>query len=159
MGKIISVPQNAVKAADRASCDEWTALGILALLTVAACGLFPLVAVAAIEPYTLSLFGNSVSLTGGNIVIMMIMLGFMALLPLGFALYPKNQIRVPSYLAGANVNGSLTYKGAMGVDREVGLRNYYLSGFLSENKLTIIGVVSTLLIIFTMFAALFAPCA
>jgi len=159
MGKIVSVPQNAVKAADRASCDEWTALGLLALLTVAACGLFPLVAVAAIEPYTLSLFSQSVNLTGGNIIIMMIMLGFMALLPLGFALYPKKLIRVPSYLAGANVNGSLTYKGAMGVEREVGLRNYYLSGFLSEKKLTTVSIIATLVIIFAMFAALFAPCA
>jgi hypothetical protein len=66
---------------------------------------------------------------------------------------------VPSYLAGANVNGSLTYKGAMGVDREVGLRNYYLTGFLSERKLTTVSIIATLVIIFAMFAALFAPCA
>ncbi len=163
MGKIISVPQNAVRAADRASGDEWAALGILALLTIAACGLFPLVALKAIEPYIISIFGQSVSLTGGNIIIMAIMLGFMVLLPLGFALYPKKLIRVPSYLAGANVNGSLgsslAYKGAMGIDREIGLRNYYLSEFLSEKKLTTASIVTTLIIISAMFAALFAPCA
>jgi ech hydrogenase subunit A len=159
MGKIISVPQDAVRASDRASGDEWTALGILSLLTVAACGLFPVVASAAIEPYTVSLFGQSVDLTGGNILIMAIMLGFMALLPAGFALYPKRLIKVPSYLAGANVNGSLTYKGAMDIDRTIGLRNYYLAGFLSEKKLTTVSIITTLVIIIAMFAALVAPCA
>jgi ech hydrogenase subunit A len=159
MGKIISVPQSAVRAIDRASGDEWTALGILALLTIAACGIFPLVAIKAIEPYTISIFSQSVNLTEGNIVIMAIMLGFMVLLPAGFALYPKKLIRVPSYLAGANVNGSLTYKGAMGIDREIGLRNYYLAEFLSEKKLTTAGIVTTLIIIFAMFAVFFVPCA
>jgi ech hydrogenase subunit A len=159
MGKIISVPQNAAIASDRASGDEWAALGILAVLTVAACGLFPVVALKAIEPYVLSIFSQSVNLTEGNIIIMAIMLGFMVLLPIGFALYPKKLIRVPSYLAGANVNGSLSYKGAMGVDHEIGLRNYYLAGFLNEKKLTTVSVITTLLIIFAMFAAILTPCA
>jgi ech hydrogenase subunit A len=159
MGKIISVPQDTVRATDRVSGDEWTALGILALLTVAACGLFPLIALKAIEPYTLSLFSQSVDLTSGNIIIMAIMLGFMALLPVGFALYPKKPIRVPSYLAGANVNGSLAYKGAMAIDREIGLRNYYLAGFLNEKKLALASSATALIIIFVMFAALLVPCA
>jgi ech hydrogenase subunit A len=159
MGKIISVPQNTAKAADRVSGDEWSALGTLALLTIAACGLFPFIGVKAIEPYTLSAFGQSVSLTEGNLVIMAIMLALMALMPIAFMFYPKKWIKTPSYLAGANVNGSISYKGAMGIDREVGLRNYYLAGFLSENKLTIASIFTTIIIIFAMFAALLAPCA
>ena len=53
----------------------------------------------------------------------------------------------------------LQIKGAMGINREVGLRNYYLSGFLSEQKLTMVSIVTTIIIIFAMFAALLAPCA
>ena len=159
MGKILSVRQGDTKATNGASGDEWTALGLLALLTVAACGLFPLVAVKAIEPYILSVFGQGVILGQGNIIIMSIMLGLMIFLPIGFTLLPKKLTRVPSYLAGANVEGSLTYRGAMGINREVGLRNYYLSGFLSEQKLTIASIVTTIIIIFAMFAALLAPSA
>jgi ech hydrogenase subunit A len=156
MGKLISVPQGAVKATNRVSADEWTALGLLALLTIAACGLFPLVGTIAIAPYSLAIYGHGVALAQGNLIIMTIMLGLMIVLPIAFSLYPKKLIHVSTYLAGANVDGSLSYKGAMGINREVGLRNYYLSGFLSENKLTIISIVTTIIIIFAMFATLFA---
>jgi ech hydrogenase subunit A len=159
MGKLVSVPQNMKKAQDGVSGDEWTALGILALMTVAACGLFPLIGSVAIAPYSVAIYSRGVELTQGNIIIMTIMLGFMILLPVIFAMLPKKWPRVPTYLAGANVDGSLSYRGAMGITRQVGVGGYYLTGFLSEKKLTIVSIVTTILILIGMFAALLAPCA
>jgi ech hydrogenase subunit A len=159
MGKIISVPQNSPRATDRASNDEWTALGILGLLTVAACGLFPLIGTESITPYLMAIYRQTVSITQGNLIIMAIMLGLMFLLPMIFALSPRKWQRVPTYLAGANLEGSVSFQGAMGSTQQVGLRNYYLAGFLSENKLTVISIVVTILIIAAMFAAMLRPLA
>ena len=157
MGKIVSVPQNSCKAAGRVSGDEWSALGILAALTLAACGLFPLLARNVITPYLTDIFGQSVVIASGNLIIMAIMLGLMVFLPIVFAVSPRKWPQSPSYLAGANLNGSLSFQGAMGVQQQVGLRNYYLAGFLSESKLTAIGIVVTILIIAAMFATMMKP--
>jgi hypothetical protein len=85
------------------------------------------------------------------------MLGLMFLVPILFALTPRKWQQVPTYLAGANLEGSVSFQGAMGSTQKVGLRNYYLAGFLSENKLTVISIVVTILIITAMFAAMFKP--
>ena len=154
MGKIISVPQGVKKSIDGVSGDEWSALGILAALTVVACGLFPLIGAKCISPYLMDIFAQTVSLGSGNIIIMSIMLALIVLIPIGFALAPKRWPQVPTYLAGANVEGSLSYRGAMWQEREVGIRNYYLAGFLSESKLTTLSVVSTIIIITAMFATI-----
>lgn len=159
LGKIIAVPQNALRATDRASNDEWTALGILGLLTVAACGLFPLIGTESITPYLMAIYLQTVNIAQGNLIIMVIMLGFMFLLPILFALTPRNWKQVPTYLAGANIEGSVSFQGAMGSIQKVGLRNYYLAGFLSENKLTITSIALTILIIAAMFAAMLRPLA
>jgi ech hydrogenase subunit A len=157
MGKIVAVPPNGVRAPDRASTDEWSALGILAVLTVAACGLFPLVGTASITPYLMAIYNQTVQISSGNLIIMAIMLGLMILLPVIFALSPRKWPKVPAYLAGANIDGSVSFQGAMGLTQQVGLRNYYLAGFLNENKLTVISIYSTILIICALFATMFKP--
>jgi ech hydrogenase subunit A len=157
MGKIISIPQGIRKSADRVSGDEWCALGVLAALTIAACGLFPFIASVFISPYLIDNFAQSVHLDGGTLMIMAIMLGFMIIVPLGFTLYAKKWPQTPTYLAGANIDGSLKYKGAMGREREVNLQSYYLSGFLSETGLTNISIVATLVLIAALFATILLP--
>jgi ech hydrogenase subunit A len=157
MGKIVSVPQDTLKAKGAVSRDEWTALGILAALTIAACGLFPLIASVFISPYLIDNFSQTVDLDSGSLIIMTIMLAFMVIVPVLFALHPNRWPRTPTYLGGANVGGSLTYRGAMGIEREVGIRSYYLSGFLSEAGLTNISVIATLVIIAVMFATILIP--
>ncbi|MCU0608756.1 MAG: hypothetical protein MUF22_03180 [Chitinispirillaceae bacterium] len=157
MGKIISVPQKSPVANDRVSGDEWVALGVLALLTVVACAFFPLLTQGVIDPYVISIFGQTLSLTQGNMIIMIIMLGMMLVLPLLFAMYPKKWRFSPTYLAGANVTGSVSYRGAMFAEREVGIKNYYLTGFLDERAMTVMSVVVTSIILIAMFAALVVP--
>jgi ech hydrogenase subunit A len=159
MGKIVAVQPASSRAPDRASADEWSALGILGLLTIAACGLFPLIGTESITPYLMAIFQQTIHITQGNLIIMMIMLGIMILLPILFALAPRTWQRVPTYLGGANLEGSVSFQGAMGSTQKVGLRNYYLAGFLSENKLTVSSIVVTILIITAMFAAMLRPLA
>ena len=79
----------------------------------------------------------------------------MIVVPVLFAISPDKLPRVPAYLAGANVQGSRSYRGAMGIEREVGLRNYYLSGFLSEAGLTTFSVILGIIVIAGMFATMF----
>ena len=157
MGKIVSIPQDIHKARNGVSGNEWAALGLLAALTIAACGLFPLIASTFITPYLIDNFSQRVNLESGNLIIMSIMLAFMIIVPLGFALYPKKWPLTPTYLSGANIGGSLKYRGAMGREREVGIRSYYLSGFLSEAGLTNVSVIATLVLIVAMFVTILLP--
>ncbi len=157
MGKIVSVPQNAKNANNAVSGDEWTALGLLAALTVAACGLFPLIASTLIAPYLVDTFSQSVNIDSGTLTIMAIMLAFMIVVPVIFTLSSKRWPVTPTYLGGANVGGSLTYRGAMGMERTVGMRSYYLSGFLSEPVLTNISIIATLVIIAVMLGTILIP--
>lgn len=158
MGKLISVPQNPIRVSDHVPGDEWIALGALALITGLACTFFPILAQKVVDPYVLDIYGRTLGMTRGNMIIMLMMLGVMVALPVLYAVAPKRWIRSPAYLAGANVAGSRSFTGAMGIEREVGLRNYYLSGFLSEPRLTFLSVVTTSVILVVMFAVLVAPC-
>jgi hypothetical protein len=45
----------------------------------------------------------------------------------------------------------------MGREREVGIRSYYLSGFLSEAGLTNVSVIATLVLIVAMFVTILLP--
>jgi ech hydrogenase subunit A len=64
---------------------------------------------------------------------MTLMLAVLFLMPLWFWLRPPRFAVVSGYLSGANVDGSASYRGAMGATREVDSRGYYLTGFIQEN--------------------------
>ncbi len=152
MGKIVSVPGDIRKGEGRVAKDEWTALGLLAIGTVAIAALFPVVSRIIVEPYISSLYHATVTLTQGNIVIMAILLGLMILLPLSFLVYPKKSNYVQRYLGGANAGENGSFLGAMGVVQQSTMRNYYLAGFFSEKKLTIASILITIALIVIMFS-------
>jgi ech hydrogenase subunit A len=152
MGKIVSVPAGLAKGEGRVPGDEWTALVVLAVATVATAALFPVISWVSVEPYIVSLYHQTVSLSQGNTIIMSILLALMILLPLSFLAYPKKTKLVPRYLGGANVGDKGEFLGAMGVVQQATMRNYYLAGFFSEKKLTIASVLVTICLIVTMFA-------
>ena len=87
------------------------ALLSLAIPTVLTCLLFPFIASMAIEPYIAHLYGQTITLSRGNSIIMVIMLAMMVVTPIGFLLYSKKRTFAATYLAGANVSGSLRLKG------------------------------------------------
>jgi ech hydrogenase subunit A len=151
MGKILSVFPQTKKLDSRVDTNESISLVSLAIPTVLTCLLFPAIAVYAIEPYISKLYGNSISLSSGNTIIMIIMLLMMVLIPIGFLLFSKKQNFVSSYLGGANVSGSVSFKGAMGVIQNVENRNYYLSSVFGEAKLTKTSVFLGCALISAMF--------
>jgi ech hydrogenase subunit A len=151
MGKILSVSSNAVTMESPVDTNEATALTSLAIPTVLTCLLFPLIASVAIEPYISNLYGQTMSLSRGNNIIMTIMLGLIILVPLGFVFYPRKQKQVFTYLAGANVSGSASFLGAMGVVKDVATRNYYLSAAFGEAKLSLASVILGGALILGMF--------
>jgi ech hydrogenase subunit A len=153
MGKIVSVPAGAQKGEGAVAKDEWTALGLLAIGTVATAALFPLMSQVSVEPYIISLYQQTVTLTQGNIIIMSILLGLMVLLPLSFLAYPRKAKYAQRYLAGANVGNTGSFTGAMQTTREATMRNYYLSELFSEKKLSVTSIAVTIALIVTMFLA------
>jgi ech hydrogenase subunit A len=152
MGKIVSVPVAVKKGEGAVSRDEWTVLGVLALLTVATAGLFPLISSLSIEPYIIGVYHQTVTLTQGNIIIMAIMLSLIVLLPLAFLSYPKKPLLVQRYLAGANAGNTNTYLGALGRTQEATMRNYYLSSLFKESSLTKTSVIVTIAILAALIA-------
>ncbi len=153
MGKIVSVPGgNSAKGEGSVPADEWTALIALAAATVCTAALFPLISSVSVEPYVVSIYHQGVTLVQGNTIIMGILLALMILLPLSFLAYPKKGKLVPRYLGGANIDNSDSFTGAGGAIQHATLRNYYLTGYFSEKKLTIASVVVSICLIVTMFA-------
>jgi ech hydrogenase subunit A len=126
---------------------EWVALGGLAVLSVLACGLYPLVGIYLIEP----LYGYDPMLSRGVEKTVGLMLGLMLLLPLGFLVHWKNLVHVEPYLSGANVDDPHRFMGSLGTPREWAFHNYYLREFFSEEKLfrgTLIGSIAVILLMF-----------
>ncbi len=153
MGKIVSVPaKQSDKAKDKVSADEWTALGVLAGLTVATAALFPLISSISVEQYIISVYHQTVTLTQGNIIIMSIMLALLILLPLAFFAYPKKPMLVQRYLAGANIGDANAYQGSIGQTQLATMRNYYLTSVFSESVLVKISIFVTIAIIVAMFS-------
>jgi ech hydrogenase subunit A len=151
MGKIVSVPAKASKGESPLSGDEWTALGVLAVLTVLTAGLFPVMSSVSIEPYIIGIYHQTVTLTQSNILIMALMLGLVILLPLAFLAYPKKSILVQRYLAGANIGNGDVYLGSLGREQSAVSRNYYLTGMFKEVGLTRISVIVTIAVLIGMF--------
>jgi ech hydrogenase subunit A len=152
MGKIVSVPMGSTRAPGAVPGDEWTALGILAALTLSAVALFPLVGSTTINPYLVHIYGKTVSLAQGNILIMLIMFGLFLVIPLTLGFLPKTQ-RVTAYMAGANVDDTARFRGSMGMVQNLSLRNYYLSTLFTEGGLSLVSVITTVILILAMFAA------
>jgi len=152
MGKIVSVPATQEKAKDKVSADEWTALGILAFLTVATAALFPLISSISVEQYIISVYHQTVTLTQGNIIIMSIMLSLLVLLPIAFFAYPKKPALVQRYLSGANIGNTNAYAGSIGQTQLATMRNYYLTSVFSESVMAKISIFVTIALIVAMFS-------
>jgi ech hydrogenase subunit A len=155
MGKIISVSPETKKLDLKVNTNETISLVFLAIPTVLACLLFPVIAFYAIDPYISNIFGHTISLSRGNTTIMIIMFLMMALIPLGSLMFSKKRNFVNSYLAGANAPGSVSFKGAMGAIHNVENRNYYLTKAFGEARLTKVSLLLGSALIVGMFVVLF----
>jgi ech hydrogenase subunit A len=155
IGKLMSVPAGIRRETGIGGGNEWAALGILAVLTVLSCVLYPLISSRVVIPYILALPGLSgaqLNMSWPAIAFMLVMLVMMLALPLIFLWGPKTGTVVAPYLAGANMDGG-AFKGSIAIRREVTTRNYYLSGFLSESALMRWGGIAAFILIVVALAA------
>jgi ech hydrogenase subunit A len=155
LGSIMTVP--AVKKKHKyPSPDEWFAIGLHAVLTIAVCTLFPLVSTHILAPYLQSIFHESFEILRRNdVMTMLLMLGMILVLPLSFILTGGDRSRrVDVYMAGENTGDNMSYHGSLGRDRDVQLSNWYMGNYLGEQRLTLAGTVATAAFIVVMFAIL-----
>ena len=155
MGKIMSIKHGVIQnMEDRVSRWEWITLGILAILTVAACIGFPLIAFRLVDPFILEVFGKTPIVDPFSVyMILFMMVGLLILLPLGlffFGFVNKGYKRVGTYLGGANID-DVTFEGAMESSQTIELKNYYLEQFFGENRLFNAGVFIALVLLVIMF--------
>jgi len=150
MGKLVSIPGGEPKAPQKTPWGEWAALVPLSVMTVAACAFFPLLSSRFLEPYLQALYGTTVTMNPTDVGIMLVMLGLMVLMPLGFVFVPDNSRRVARYMAGIQVGDGASFKGSLDT-REVTLRNHYLGGFLDESALLKAGVWAAVALLILFF--------
>ncbi len=154
MGKLASVAGRP-RVRDSSGLDEWVSMGTLAVLTLAACGLFPLVSRVLIEPYLAPAAAPLSALGSGNLSVLLLMLGLLLLLPLAFLFYPRRGPLAAPYLGGANRQDEPgRFLGSLGRSFGSETRNYYLANLFSEKGLLRWGGVLGLGLILAMFLAL-----
>lgn len=139
MGKIISVDPHVTREADTLKSEKRVVLYILAGLTVLICLIFPLISSSLIEPFVLSVYGQTARLSQDNIIIMAMMLFLLMIMPFSMLL-PRNGARkVAPYMGGRPASSDMKFLGSMGVTRDVTLSNYYLNDLFGESRLLMAG--------------------
>ena len=141
MGKLLEVVDPYKPLKKEFSLSEAVALYGLATATFLTCLLFPLISSRFVEPYVVDVYGQTASLSPGNVIIMMIMMALVMLFPLSFLRYGRGVKVVDAYLGGANVDRSVSFLGSANAVEEVAMHNYYLRGLISEAWLFRWGVI------------------
>ncbi|MCX5687922.1 MAG: proton-conducting transporter membrane subunit [Candidatus Omnitrophica bacterium] len=154
LGKIITVVNMEYDLEQGMHKTETAPLFILAFLTVGLCSLFPFVSTALIQPYVMEIYGMTLTMSHGNIVIMSIMLAMVMLFPLSFINYGKRVKVVDAYLAGANTETSIRFRGAAGSVKDMQMKNYYLEKYFGEAKLYKFGALICFIFIIFIFISL-----
>ncbi len=152
MGKIIMVTAPQEQVEKTVNIQEWVALYILSALTVLVTFLFPLISGYLVEPWVFGIYGTTTRLAQENISIMLLMLFLVVVLPFSLLYYRKGRRRVGPYMAGITTRDRMHYTGAIGIDREVTLGNYYMEYYFGEKKLTKIVIPLCIIFLIVMFA-------
>jgi ech hydrogenase subunit A len=153
MGKLLEVLQPPARVQHELVLGEAVALYGLSAATFLACLFFPLISSTFIEPYVAGVYGQCVSMSQGNIIIMTIMMVMVLLFPLSFINYGRGVKVMDAYLGGANAQSGVQFLGSANQVHDVTNHNYYLRGVFDEAKLTRWGEVCALAGLVIMFAA------
>jgi ech hydrogenase subunit A len=156
MGKLLEVLQPREKIAQELVLGESIAVYGLSAATFLTCLLFPAISSGFVEPYVASVYGQSASMSQGNIIIMTIMMLMVMLFPLSFINYGRGVKVMDAYLGGANLHSSVKFLGSAQQPQDVTINNYYLRDFFDEAALTkwSIGATTVLLALMLGVAAL-----
>jgi ech hydrogenase subunit A len=139
MGKIISVDPHVKREEDTLKQEKWGVLYILTGLTVVVCLIFPLISSYLIEPFVLSVYGQTARLSQDNIIIMGMMLFLLMIMPFSMLIPRNGEKKVGPYMGGRPAGADMKFLGSMGVTRDVTLTNYYMNDLFGENRLLMAG--------------------
>ena len=155
MGKLLEVVRPRHSAEAPLALGQSFALYGLAGATFLACLFFPLISSRLIEPYVFAVYGQSISMAPGNIIIMLIMMVMIMLFPLSYINYGRGVRVTDAYLGGANVPSTARFLGSGNAEHEITTTNYCLHGVVSEPWLIRYGVAcSTVLLVLLLVTAL-----
>ncbi len=154
MGLIIARPNRAENIESRVPREELIVLGLLALLVVGVSLLFPWISRLLLEPYVFGLYGKIAELGQDNVIIMLLMMGTILLLPLSLLYFRTGRHKLKPYMGGRPTSSDMHFAGSLGIEREMGLHNYYLEDWFGEKRTFRAGVAVTALLIVLMFAGL-----
>jgi ech hydrogenase subunit A len=155
MGKLLEVVGPNKNPARTLAPGEAITLYGLSVATFLACLMFPLISSVLIEPYLMQVFGQAVSMSQGNVIIMVIMMLMVMLFPLSFINYGRGVRVTDAYLGGANVRSSVQFLGSANQVQDVTISNYYLRGFLDESGLSRWGVIASTVLLAVLIAIAF----
>jgi ech hydrogenase subunit A len=141
MGKLLEVVRPHHPVEKELTPGQTVALYGLSAATFLTCLFFPKISSSFIEPYVIGVYGQTASMTPGNIVIMTIMMLMVLLFPLSFLHYGRGVKVMDAYLGGANLHSSTRFLGSGNAEENVAMNNYYLRNFFSEAWLSRCGVL------------------
>lgn len=156
MGKLSAVIAGRKNIEKTVNREEWGVLGTLTAMTVILCFAFPLVSQELISPYLSSAFGiplGPITAVFGDFNAF-VMLGMLALLLIVFlSFFNRSKDRIDDlYMCGVNTGDNLSYKGSMGEEVNVTLRNWYMEDWFGEDRMNKIGLAVTIFVIVLLFA-------
>jgi ech hydrogenase subunit A len=154
MGLLIARPNRGENIESRVPRDELGILGLLAALVVGVSILFPWISKYLLEPYVLALYGQTAQLGQDNIIIMLLMMGTVLLLPASLLYFRRGRHVLRPYMGGRPTTEDMRFSGSLGIQREMGLHNYYLEDLFNEPRTFRWGVGVTIALIVLMFAGL-----
>jgi ech hydrogenase subunit A len=151
MGKFLIVSDQQEHIESGIDWTQWSAITLISVFTAGVCGLFPILSSMFVEPYVIEIYGKTVLMGPGNVIIMLVMLGIVILFPLSFINYGKNVKVVDAYLAGANTGDGTEFMSALQKPCQMQMSNYYLGKYFGEKLLSTFGVLISIVLIIVMF--------
>lgn len=159
MGKLTTLVHKPENQEKKVSLDEWVPLYLLGIMTIGVCLFFPMLSTSLIDPYISAVYQQIITMSDGNILIMLVMMGLLFLLPIGLTIYlaskkGKNELGYAKpYMSGVNADEPFKYHGSMGKLVDFQTENYYMVSFFGEAKMMKIGVIVSILLIAILFGA------
>ncbi len=145
MGKILSTVKGPPPSHGPVSMQEKNAMFFLSALTVGLCAIWPYISSASVKPFLIAHYGTFVEFNRATILIMSIMLALIAALPLSLLYKGDDKLRITTpYLGGANVLERDLFTPSIGLTKPVAIRNYYLTEFFGERRLSRVGYGASL---------------
>lgn len=129
LGKLIAMHKPNTPDHDATRKDEYFSMGVLGVIMILLCLLFPLLAGFVVNPIVLSLFGATQDvLSMSELTTMVIMVCSVLLVPSMMFLITRMAPRdyVPTYMNGVNVGDNSHFIDSMGESKKLYLSNWYL---------------------------------